>query len=168
MNSAGSLTLQILLSTLKAHSKLRWDRHVEQVKAKVLRALGLIKHANKLLPHNAKVTMYADDNSISYSPKSVAVINSTINDDLSNLKLWLEGNKLSLTVRKTQAILIGSRPKLQNNCNSDGINLKFVIDDEVFPMINEAKYLGITLVLILRFTRHSVIELCGSMSYALR
>ena len=58
---------------------------------------------------NAKVTMYADDTSISYSSKSVDEINSAINDDLSNLKLWLEGNKLSLNVTKTQAMLIGSR-----------------------------------------------------------
>ena len=30
--------------------KLQWDRHIEQVKAKALRALGLIKHAKKFLP----------------------------------------------------------------------------------------------------------------------
>ena len=47
---------------------------------------------------NAKVIMYADDTSISYSSKSVDAINSAINDDLSYLKLWLEGNKLSLNV----------------------------------------------------------------------
>ena len=50
---------------------------------------------------NAKVTMYADDTSISYSSKSVDAISSAINDDLSNLKLCLEGNKLSLNVSKT-------------------------------------------------------------------
>ena len=80
---------------------------------------------------NAKVTMYADDTSISYSSKSVDEINSAINDDLSNLKLWLEGNKLSLNVTKTQAMLIGSRAKLQNISNSDVISPKFVIDDEL-------------------------------------
>ena len=30
--------------------KLQWDRHIEQVKAKALRALGLIKYAKKFLP----------------------------------------------------------------------------------------------------------------------
>ena len=63
--------------------------------------------------------MYADDTSISYSSKSVDEINSAINDDLSNLKLWLEGNKLSINVTKTQAMLIGRRAKLQNISNSD-------------------------------------------------
>ena len=70
---------------------------------------------------NAKVTMYADDTSIFYSSKSVDAINSAINDDLSNLKLWLEGNKLSLNVSKTQAMLIGSRAKLQNISNGADI-----------------------------------------------
>ena len=96
---------------------------------------------------NAKVTMYADDTSISYSSKSVdainSAINSAINDDLSNLKLWLGGNKLSLNVSKTQAMLIGSRAKLQNISNGADIRPKFIIDDEVVPMINKAKYLGI-------------------------
>ena len=79
---------------------------------------------------NAKVTVYSDDTSISYSSKSVDAINSAINDDLSNLKLWLEGNKLSLNVSKTQAMLIGSRAKLQSISNGDDIRPKFVIDDE--------------------------------------
>ena len=98
--------------------------------------------------------MYADDTSISYSSKSVDEINSAINDGLSNLKLWLEGNKLSLNVTKTQAMLIGSRTKLQNISNSDVISPKFVIDDEVVPMINEAKYLGIQIDKTLGWKEH--------------
>ena len=35
-------------------------------------------------------------------------------------------------------MLIGSRAKLQNISNSDGISPKLVIDDEVVPMTNEA------------------------------
>ena len=50
---------------------------------------------------------------------------------------------LSLNVSKTQAMLIGSRANLQNISNGADFRLKFVIDDEVVPMINEAKYLGI-------------------------
>ena len=98
--------------------------------------------------------MYADDTSISYSSKSVDAINSAINDDLSNLKLWLEGNKLSLNVSKTQAMLIGSRAKLQNISNGADIRPKFIIDDEVVPMINEAKYLGIQIEKTLSWKEH--------------
>ena len=38
--------------------KLQWDRHTEHVKAKALRALGLIKHAKKFLPSGDLQKMY--------------------------------------------------------------------------------------------------------------
>ena len=76
---------------------------------------------------NAKVTMYADDTSISYSSKSVDAINSAINDDLSNLKLWLEGNKLSLNVSKTQAMLIGSRQNSRTILTVLTLDLSFLL-----------------------------------------
>ena len=38
--------------------KLQWDRHIEHVKAKALRALGLIKHAKKFLPSGDLQKMY--------------------------------------------------------------------------------------------------------------
>ena len=66
-----------------------------------------------LVLYNATVTMYANDTSISYSSKSVDAINSVINDDFSNLTLWLEGNKVSLNVMKTQAMLILRSPARQ-------------------------------------------------------
>ena len=40
--------------------KLQWDRHIEQVKAKALQALGLIKHAKKFLPSGDLRKMYRD------------------------------------------------------------------------------------------------------------
>ena len=38
--------------------KLQWDRHIEHVKAKALRALGLIKHAKKFLSSGDLQKMY--------------------------------------------------------------------------------------------------------------
>ena len=58
---------------------------------------------------NSEVTMYADDTSISYSSKNIDELNETLNSDFDSLKQWLEGNKLSLNVIKTQAMVIGSR-----------------------------------------------------------
>ncbi len=57
--------------------------------------------------------MYADDTSISYSSKNIDELNATLNSDLDSLKQWFEGNKLSLNVIKTQAIVIGSRPNIK-------------------------------------------------------
>ena len=59
------------------------------------------------------VDMYADDTSIYYSSKSISSINNAVNKDLQSLKSWLDENKLSLNVAKTQSILIGSRYKIR-------------------------------------------------------
>ena len=58
------------------------------------------------------VSMYADDICLYYSFDSVDAINQAINADLIALKGWLEGNKLSLNVAKTEAMIIGSNKKL--------------------------------------------------------
>ena len=42
---------------------------------------------------------------------SKAVLSETINSDLDSLKQWLEGNKLSLKVIKTQAVVTGFRAR---------------------------------------------------------
>ena len=60
-----------------------------------------------------KVTMHADDASISYSSSSLADIDQSLNSELNDLKLWLQGNKLSLNVLKTQAMVVGSQPKIK-------------------------------------------------------
>ena len=51
---------------------------------------------------------------IYYSSPSVNDINTAINADLEALRGWLEGNKLSLNVVKTQGMIIGSRCKLHS------------------------------------------------------
>ena len=60
-----------------------------------------------------KVMMYADDTSISYSSSSLVDIEQTLNSELNDLKLWMQGNKLSLNVLKTQAMVEGSQPKIK-------------------------------------------------------
>ena len=47
------------------------------------------------------ITMYADDNSLAYSAKSVSHISNDMNYELESLRKWLHGNKLSLNVAKT-------------------------------------------------------------------
>ena len=60
------------------------------------------------------VAMYADDTTIYYSSPSMNDINTSINADLKALRGWLEGNKLSLNVVKSQGMIIGSRRKLHS------------------------------------------------------
>ena len=66
---------------------------------------------------NCKVTMYADDTSLSLASKKIHDLNKFMNEDLNCLKDWLQGNKLSLNVLKTHAMVVGSRPKLKSILN---------------------------------------------------
>ena len=93
---------------------------------------------------STKVTMYADDTSISHLSKSVAEINEAINSDLKRLQIWLGGNKLSLDVAKTQSMILGSSSNLKKHHMDNGdpkINLH--INEENLDMMGSNKYLGV-------------------------
>ena len=61
----------------------------------------------------AKAAMYADDIAISFSSDKIEEIDAVVNAELASLEKWLQGNKLSLNVVKTQAMIIGSSQKLR-------------------------------------------------------
>ena len=57
-------------------------------------------------------------------------MNQAINADLIALKGWLEGNKLSLNVAKTEAMIIGSNKKLRTIDTLDAPKPQFRIGSE--------------------------------------
>ena len=57
----------------------------------------------------ANATMYADDTTISYSSDNMEELIVVVKSELSRLNQWLQGNKQSLNVVKTQAMVIGSK-----------------------------------------------------------
>ena len=87
--------------------------------------------------------MYADDTSISYSSDSVTNINDSVNEDLNHLKNWLESNKLSLNVAKTQSMLIGSRNRLKKIGMSENPEPALKIGEERISIVKHTKYLGV-------------------------
>ena len=86
--------------------------------------------------------MYADDTAISSSDK-IGELNSVINVELGCLEKWLQSNKLSLNIAKTQVMIIG--PCFQVNGNEIDIfrETKYlgVMIDEKFKWSNQAKFL---------------------------
>ena len=69
-------------------------------------------------------------------------MNEAINDDLYKLQTWLEGNKLSLNVGKTRAMLISTKQKckaLQNQGHDFRVTIK---DTELDTVVN-TRYLGV-------------------------
>ena len=87
--------------------------------------------------------MYADDTSISYSSKPISLINNAASKDLHSLKTWLDENKLSLDVAKTQSILIGSRYRIRELEQPGTHKPSLQIGDEAISIITGIKYLGV-------------------------
>ena len=90
-------------------------------------------------------TMYADDTSISYSSTSLEGINQTLNGELTLLKQWLQGNKLSLNVLKTQVVVIGIQPKIKKITDKTTNHPKSFIGDSQVENFDRIRYLGLTI-----------------------
>ena len=98
--------------------------------------------------------MYANNARISYSSKNIKVLNETLNSDLDAFKQWLKGNKLSLNVIKTHAMVIGSRPNIKI---SDKLvpTPSFAVGNSLIDVVATAKYLGVQLEKHLVWDEHT-------------
>ena len=101
-----------------------------------------------------KVTMYADDTSIYYSSRNMEDINQTLNSELDHLKQWLQGNKLSLNVLKTQALVVGSKPKIKKITEKVVAPPQFLIGDAQFENVDHTKYLEVMIDKSLNWSKH--------------
>ena len=115
---------------------------------------------------SSQVTMYAEDTTLSHSSKSIADLNENLNRDLCNLKQLLQGNKLSLNLIKTQAMVVGSRPNLKKISDKKAQPSTFVIDGSQIEIIEKAKYLGVQLDQHLIWDEHAR-YVCTKVSRAL-
>ena len=88
------------------------------------------------------VSMYADVTSLALKSQDISQLNETINDDLRRLDSWMQGNKLSLNVSKTQSILICTKPKHQKLKTAGG-NLCLNIRGNDLDAVQKLKYLGV-------------------------
>ena len=89
---------------------------------------------------SCELFLYADDSALVVSGKCVQDIESTLCQELSNVSEWLESNKLSLHLGKTESILFGSKKRL-SNVNKMNIVCK---GNEIVAK-ESVKYLGATL-----------------------
>ena len=80
-------------------------------------------------------------------------LNREINEDLENLDEWLMGNKLSLNVAKTHAMLIASQQKHKSLAHSD-IRLDPKIRGREIEIRSKAKYLGVLIDENLNWKEH--------------
>ena len=81
-------------------------------------------------------------------------INQAINADLIALKGWLEGNKLSLNVAKTETMIIGSNKTLHKIDTPDAPKPQFRIGSEDVRLVSDVKYLRVQVDQELKWTNH--------------
>ena len=62
-----------------------------------------------------KVHHFADDTNLLYLDKSIKKLNKFVNIDLKNLVNWLNANKISLNVKKTEMVIFKSKRKKFNH-----------------------------------------------------
>ena len=68
-----------------------------------------LNHAAKF----CKVHHFADDTNLVHFNKSVNKLNNYINIDMKNLTNWLNPNKISLNVKKTELVIFKHNKKLE-------------------------------------------------------
>ena len=83
--------------------------------------------------------MYADDTSITFASNNVQEINECINSDLEEIRVWLAAKKLTLNIKKTKFLLIGSRHRLSSLTESPTIKINQVPVEQV----SSTKSLGV-------------------------
>ena len=69
-------------------------------------------------------------------------LNQALNEDLSHLDAWLNSNKLSLNVAKTQSMLVSTKAKRKALDNSNQ-NLQVKINGTELEVVSKIKYLGV-------------------------
>ena len=114
---------------------------------------------------NSRVAMYANDTSLSYRSGDICQLSEVMNKDLTTIVEWLKGNKLSLNVSKTKAMVISIKQKERCLAKTNE-ELSLVIQEERIDTVLAAKYLGIQVDRNLNWKGH-IKALCSKVSRAI-
>ena len=95
-----------------------------------------------LAVQDSTVSMYADDTSLCHQSHNLTQLNEAINNDLKQLDTWLKGNKLSLNVAKTHAML-GTTKRKHSTLKSRNADLELKIRENDLQVVHETKYLSV-------------------------
>ena len=87
--------------------------------------------------------MYADDTMISYSSKTLDELHMVLYAELVVTEKWLQGNKLSLNVDKTQAMIVGSVQNVNKMVVQPTLLPVFPVGGTDIDLVSKVKYLGL-------------------------
>ena len=91
---------------------------------------------------HCKVQHFADDTNLLIINKSLKRLNKLLNSDLKNLTNWLNANKISLNVSKTELIIFKPKRKPLN------FNMKIKLNGKILYPTDSGKYLGVKIQLL--------------------
>ena len=130
----------------------------------ILGPLLFLKYINDLpnCLREASPRMFANDTNITLTAKTLTELKLASTPELSNLNCWLRANRLSLNVAKTELMIIGSRQRLNTQC--DEVDIR--IDHEMIKRVDRTKSLGLTIDDRLSWSNH-VDEICRKVSSAI-
>ena len=95
--------------------------------------------------------MFADDTTLYASHRNISYLNYILQEDLANLNAWFKANSLSLNISKTLVM------KFWTGSGTENVQLE--LDDTHLPVVNNTKFLGVTIDSKLKWTEH----ICSSM-----
>ena len=93
--------------------------------------------------------MYADDTAVFYFGDDVDDVHLSLQHDMQSISYWMHHNRLSLNVKKTKLMMVGSRPKLRQT-----VPFNVSLNGESIDVVSKFKYLGLTLDPNLCFDEH--------------
>ena len=106
----------------------------------ILGPLLFLLYINDIYKISSKLSyiLFADDTNIFVKGKSLPDVCKIINSELEYLNKWLQANKLSLNVSKTNCMILSSSGKI-----FDKMKCKININGPELIFVNETKFLGI-------------------------
>ena len=97
---------------------------------------------------HCKVHHFADDTNLLIINKSLKRLNKLLNIDRKNLTNWLNANKISLNVSKTELTIFKAKGKPL------GFNLEIKLNGKILHATDPVKYLGVKIDSKLNWKSH--------------
>ena len=91
--------------------------------------------------------LFADDTNLFTAGKNLIDLNTKVNEELSNISIWLKVNKLSLNVKKTHFLLFHNKKRKIDT-------VKLFIDNKSIDQKNNTKFLGVYIDDKLNWKKH--------------